>query len=182
MSKALAELDHILGYLYESDNAITEKVVTTSEYTIETEVVFEADNFDFSKSSNIQLALLKLNQQGYISREEHSIISYPQEQVFLHRITFDGIVFHELGGFLGQHEQNNRTARMVKTNLRLTVVIALGVITPSVYAFLEICQKKMVAANLSNLTLAFVFLAGSLIGICILLIASEILSRRSSKA
>lgn len=90
--------------------------------------------------------LNKLISDGYIEfipEERTKTIGFTQ--VILskekYRITFDGDFFCSSGGYAGQHRQNNLAERRVRISQILTWILAVGVVTPSLWNLFDILRN-----------------------------------------
>lgn len=132
--KYIEELDYILHFL------------ATNPYA--KEHLSDEEIFERLKSTEKRMTgewlnkiLIKLTNDKYIEQEKTNTkppFIYKEHRRY--KITFDGLVQDELGGYYTIYLENNKLKNIQKWQFRLTLYIGLGAIVASIYYILEIIK------------------------------------------
>jgi len=133
--KYLFELDYVLHFLATSPYAkglITEKDLTKH---ISTEII---------QNERLLKILNKLIKDNFLKTEIREL-NTGIESVYI--ITFDGLVYDELGGYNATYLENNKLKNILEQQNKnqeqikyLTIIIAIGTGMAAIYYFLEIVK------------------------------------------
>lgn len=102
----------------------------------------DAELWEYIKSTEKRMSgdrvvkiLNKLTNDKYVE-----IYNSPLEKFVRYKISFDGLLQDELGGYRTKYLENNKLKNIQKWQFWLTLIIAIGAIFASIYYILEIIK------------------------------------------
>ena len=125
---------------------------------------FKSKKYLGFNEKTIQSALEKLLKDEFITHTSGTKSNRPQFMIGLYKITFEGLVFIQQGGYVGQMDRNQRlqnerqdlealnrnlvleSHKMARINTRLTYWVASGAVVAAIAAVFQILQYFGVSA------------------------------------
>ncbi|MEI8280656.1 MAG: hypothetical protein WCG87_12930 [Bacteroidota bacterium] len=186
MLTPIEKLDRVLEFLEDDTlaNSVGRSTLSVIQHFCEYEefTKFKGDVFDQSRYENeIEGIVQKLEKDNYITsykKETSRVWSIDPTKEKIYRITFEGRVFIQQGGYSAENESKmageqrlrdaERNARAIQiTTLILTLFVALGSIVAATYYFLEIWKNASAGQYHTNSTfwqlLALFLLSGAIL-------------------
>ena len=121
----IQKLDHVLGILAEgtSNTSVAKIVLKSKEKISGTDTLFVLD---------------KLVKDGYVNHLGGNLPANVTINTALsYSITFEGLVFHQQGGYTAENQNNKRKAKREKVYI---IAVGVGTALAGVYGFFEIAR------------------------------------------
>jgi|GEM_PF-4704755 len=141
--KYIDELDFILHFLATNPDDEESPLKTRTDGETIYDILEQLNSERTINKERLIKILNKLSNDKYVEEKAYKGSQLPQLQYrpqTRYKITFDGLVQDEIGGYRAIHLENNKLKNIQKWQFRLTLYIGLGAIVASIYYILEIIK------------------------------------------